>query len=814
MTVTPALTPPPGGLSEAEALGRRRAGRGNDVAIPQGRTYREILLRNAVTPLYGVLLAVAVLLLFADLPLDALFTAGPIVVYVGVGVFQEVRAKRQLDQISLLARPRVRLVRDGTLRVADPAEVVEGDLLVLEAGDQVPLDVVVIEGELEVDESLLTGESDYLLRVTGATLLSGTVIGAGRATCRVIRVGLASYANQLVLEARRWRDESTPLQRDVNRATGLIVGLVLLVSLPVVANLVLHGTLIGSPESVRVAAVLVSLVPQGLAMMIMVTYTLGAVRIATRGAVVQRLSAIEAMARVDTLCVDKTGTMTTRRMELVAFEPMAPVGEDEGWLRRLAGAVVASASTGTPSGEAIRRALPADPQPVLEELPFRSGRRWSALRLGGAFSGAYLLGATDALAASLTDAQRARVVARAGELAARGLRVLLLARGVEVGSFRGADGEARLPARLDALAIIGLAEEMRPRAADTLRDFSRAGVDLRVLSGDDPLTVGAVASSVGLRGADTPLGGDALAPLTDESLAAAVAEARVVGRVDPETKARIIDALRHRGRFVAMLGDGVNDILAMKRAQLGIALGSGTSAARGVSDLVLLHDDFDLLPATVQEGRRIVTGMQATLDLLLARTGYLLVLLLAAGLLGLPFPFTPRTNAAFALLTVGLPTVILALWVPPARAPRDMLRATAGFAIPAALAVVAICLPIYAGVTHLPVGVARTVLAGTAILCGIGLLSLLPSGLAPRDWRLWALIGGLLALLAVFLAVPFVREVFELERLPAEAWLALAALATAWTLALHAGRRVGGRWLARASLRLRRWRGAAGAGPG
>lgn len=770
------------GLTEAEAARRRAVGQGNDVPIPAGRTYWEIFRRNAFSPLYAVLLAVAALLVAVGLHVDALVTAGPIIVYVIVGVGQEVRAKLQLDRISLLTRPRARIVRDGVVREADPAEVVLGDLLEVRAGDQLPLDGRIVSGELEVDESFITGESEYQPREVGAHLRSGVIVAAGSGILEVEAVGLASYASQLLLQARRHRDEATPLQRDISRATLLIVSLVLVVSMPVAYAFLRLGADLLAPTTLRAAAVLVALVPQGLAMMIMVTYTVGALRIAAHGALVQRLAAVEAMSRVDTLCLDKTGTITSRVMRLAETLPAPLHGEAE--LRHVAGVVAASATTATPSTDALRRS-DASPQPVLDEVPFRSGRRWSALRLAGVAPGTYLLGAPERLFTAIPQEEAEPLREPALAMAGRGLRVLLLARADDGAALRDADGKVALPAPLQPIGLLGLGEELRLHAAETLRDFAAAGVELRILSGDDPITVAAVAGSVGFP-ATGVVHGAALAGLDDAQLPAAVSGARIIGRIEPELKARVVRALREAGRFVGMIGDGVNDILALKQAQLGIAMGSGTSAARGVSDIVLLRDGFDLLPRVVVEGQRIVAGMRATLFILLARTGYMLLILAGAGLLALPFPFTPRTNSALALITVGIPTLLIVFWVRPARPPRDLLRATASFAVPVAIAVAALCLPIYAAYLDRGAELARTALTSTAVLCGLGVLTLLPGG---RDRRLAMLVTGMIGLYALILSIPFLRSFFELASIPLTDLAILVGVVAAWTVAAHAARR-------------------------
>jgi cation-transporting ATPase E len=784
------------GLTDEEALRRRQAGLGNDARIPPSRTYVEILRRNAFSLANTVLFGVAALLLWLGLYVDALVTAGPVVVYVAVSVWQEARAKHALDRIALLARPRTRLRRGTSEREAELEELVRGDLVVLRAGEQVPLDGEIVDGRVEVDESLLTGESEYVTRGPGDRVLSGSVCGAGQATYRVDRVGTESLAPRLVAEARRYRERPTPLQRDVGRAMAGVAVVVVAASLLVALATVRAGQTPDPTSAAQAAAVLVALVPQGLQMMIVLTYSLGALRLAARGAVIQRLGAIEAMSRVDILCLDKTGTLTTAGMELAE---LVPIGE--GWnvdqLRSAVGAFAASVTVPNRVIHAIRREIPSAPLSVSDEVFFRSDRRWSAVRTTGPAAAAWILGAPEAMLAAADADTRAAVTRVAQRLAGGGLRVLVLATAPD-GALHDDDANSRLPDGIEPVGLVALNERVRPEAPRILRRFAEAKVELRILSGDAPDTVGAIAARIGLAAAAHPLRGSDLEALSDEKLTELLEQRGVVGRVEPSLKARIVRVLQQAGHSVGMVGDGVNDILALKGADLGIAMGSGAPATRGVSDIVLLRDDFGLLPPTVIEGRRIVAGMRATMNVLLARTAYMVLLVVAAAVLALPFPFTPRNNAVLALVTVGIPVVALALWVEPAAPPRRLIRATLRFTALVALAVAAVCVPIYVAFLDRGVAVAQTALTTATVGCGLAILTLLPPGSAPPaddsiggiSRRVWALIGAMGGVYLLALATPLLREFFELTLLSLADLALIGGLVAAWAGGLHVVARI------------------------
>jgi cation-transporting ATPase E len=788
------------GLSDAEAARRRAAGRGNRLAVPTGRTYREILLENVFTFVNNILFGLGFALLLLGRYSDALVSVGVVAANLLVGVVQEVRAKRILDRIALLTRPCATVIRDSQTRTLDPSEVVEGDLLILAPGDQVVADGHIVSGRIEVDESLLTGESHEVARHSGDPLYSGTFCASGTAVYVAEKVGSESLANQLTASARAFRRVLTPLQRQVHLVVRLILVLAVTLGLVVLADAVVDGT--GVVESVRMAVVIAGLVPNGLFLAIAVAYALAAIRISGKGLLVQQANAVESLSHVDTLCLDKTGTLTTGRLSL---RHLQPIDISEAHLRQLLGEFVASAQSGNRTTAAIGAACPASPRDASEEVPFVSARRWSALHLLD--SGTFVLGAPEVVAPfAFEDEVR--------DWANQGLRVLTFASAPDALSLYTPDGQARLPERLQPLGLIALEDELRPGARETLREFAVAGVKLKLISGDHPAAAYAIARQVGLASEQPPMSGSELAELDTAELQRVVSSADVFGRIGPRQKHAIIQALRDQGHYVAMVGDGVNDVLALKQANLAIALQSGTQAARSVADLVLLEDSFEALPRVVLEGQRIVRGLLDILRLFLVRVLYTALLIVFVGVVQAGFPLGPRHNALLALLTVGIPTLALAAWARPERLPTGgMLRWLAHFVAPAAWSMallgfvvyMAYFLPARAAALHFAPGLeqadalaaartlAQTALTTISIMCGLALVvfaeppSPFWTGGAPlsRDPRPTLLAVGLLAVYAAIILVAPLRNLFDLAPLRASDLACLSAAAVAWAAALR-----------------------------
>jgi cation-transporting P-type ATPase E len=782
---------PDAGLSTAEAAARAGRGLGNDARIATGRTYPEILRDNVLQPV-NILLGIICLVLAAlGLYGDAAVTIVLVLVNVVVGLVQEVRAKRSLDRLSVLTRPTATVIRDGTELTIDPTGVVLGDLLLIRRGDQLLLDGKVSAGTFQADESLLTGESDRIPKILGSEVLSGSFCVDGEAHYVATRVGAGTFANQLTAGARAFRADRTPLQRDVAKVLRGMSLLVLVAAVPVLIRMYSQYGSLPAIETARAAAVLVALIPQGLVVMITVTYAMAIVRLAGQKALIQRSNAVESMSRVSVLCLDKTGTLTTPEIEVAEVHPLTAEAELVTWL----GSFVASTSLQNRSSDAIHARYPDGVKlAVAEEVPFSSELRWSAIRVSdGALTGAFVLGAPEVLGPRLASVpgghgEMDRLVA---EKAGQGLRVVLFARrqGATL-PLIGLDDQATLPAELEPMGVLVLQEQIRPDARATLARFADAGVTLKLISGDNPVTVAALARQVGLSLDGEAISGLELAEMDDAQLSEAVRTRSVFGRVPPSLKARLVGTLRESGEWVAMVGDGVNDILSLKQAQLGISMQSGSQATRAVADIVLLDDSFSALPEAVLEGQRIIAGMHDSLAVFLTRVLYMALAILGASVVGLAMPVDPKLNTVVALLTVGIPALFLAVWARPQRSAPDALRQILRLVAPPAVALVVLGLPLYWWADPgAELERARTLFTTFAVFCGLALLPLLhpPFGRAQDgseqdhpDIRPTVLALVMLLLFGLFFIIPPLRDFFELTPLSWSDVLVTAVLASVW----------------------------------
>ncbi len=687
--------PPAGldGLSDREAAARLRGGEGNVAVTGTSRTYARILRTNVFSFYNTILFVIGAALLALGRYNDALISVGLGLLNAAISAVQEIRAKRKLDRLQLLSRSVVRVVREGRDVEVVPEDVVRGDVVRVGPGDQIVVDGPVLDGgRVEVDESLLTGESDVLVKAPGDQLLSGSLCVGGGGSQLAAAVGGASYANRLTADARGASADVTPLQRRIEFVVRLVMVLVVLMSVAILLQAALEG--FSLLRVVQTTAVLSGLVPYGLFFLISVAYTVGAVQTARRGALVQRVNAVESVSNVDVVCTVKTGSLTTGRLTLSDVEVVGTA--DEASIRHLLGSMARTATAPNLTTGALAAALPGERGAVREEIPFTSSLRWSALRTE---DGVLVLGAPDALAPRLGGAPLAERVAVRSAL---GLRVLVLARAADPAApLRDAGGKPRLP-DLEPLAVVALADELRPQVAETVVRLAAQGVALKVLSGDDPHTVAALARQVGLDGGQ-PVNGAELDPLTDADLDRVVAGATVFGRVAPEQKERLVAALRRRGHHVAMIGDGVNDARALKGAHVGVAMRSGSAVTRDVADIVLVDDSFAALLPAQEEGRRIIAGIAVSMHVFLARVATQGLVILTVTMLGLGFPYSP-TQVGLTLLTVGIPTLLLTAWARPDRPREDLLGDLARFVLPAAVVTAGFGAAVYAFLYRLVAG--------------------------------------------------------------------------------------------------------------
>jgi cation-transporting ATPase E len=694
---------------------------------------------------------------------DALFGL-VLVANSGVGIVQELRAKRTLDRLSVLNAPIATVVRDGSPAQVAAEQVVADDVLLVSPGDQLVVDGVVLDAAgLEVDESLLTGESDAVPKSAGDEVMSGSFVVVGHGHVRATHIGTAAYAVRLASEARRFELVHSELRDALNRVLAVVTWVLVPTAVLLVTTQLLHNASLTDAVRGSVAGV-VGMVPEGLVLLTSVAFAVGVVRLGRRGVLVQELPAIEVLARVDVVGIDKTGTLTEGTMTV---DEVRPVDAGAADVQAALGALAAAEPRPNASLHAIglRFAEPDGWSPV-RAVAFSSARKWSAVEFAG--RGTWLLGAPDVLLDPAGEPART-----AERLAAEGQRVLLLARSAEP-----LDGE-RLPRHVEPAALVVLAERVRPDAADTLRYFADEQVTVTVISGDSPRTVGAVAAALGLPRADHPRDAREL-PEGEEQLAAALGEDTVFGRVTPQQKRAMVHALQRRGHVVAMTGDGVNDVLALKDADIGVAMGGGSQAARTVADLVLLRSHFDALPDVVGEGRRVIANIERVANLFLTKTTYVALLALAVGVVRLPFPFYPRHLTIVSTLTIGVPAFFLALAPNRTRARPGLLARVLRFAVPAGVVAAAATFTGYALASTragLPLDAART--AATVVLFGIGMSVL---GLLARPLTLLRtlMLAGLVATFAAVCAAPVAREFLALTTLPPQVWVgALVVVACA-----------------------------------
>lgn len=785
----------PEGLSDSEVIARRERGQVNVVRFQTGRSYLQILRKNAFTFINTILFAIAVVLTLMSHFGDALVTAGLVLLNVVAGVAQESRAKWKLDRLALLARPKASVIRGGQERTVDPSEIVLGDVLVIRPGDQIVVDGEIVgDRRAEVDESLLTGESERIPKGPGDPVYSGTFCVRGSAFYEAQKVGADCTVNQLAAGARAFRQVKTPLQKEIDYLIRILVLVVGLLGLLLGISFFFHDVPV--VEGVRAAAVIVALVPQGLFFMTTISYGMAVLRVVGKGALIQEANAVESTSHVDLLCLDKTGTLTTNAITLETVLPLpGPRKRDRDELKAILGDYAVSAQSGNRTTAAIKAALGGQARAVKEEVPFSSEHKWSALAFDDpALPGVYFLGAPEVMQPHLVAA--ANLNSLTEELALQALRVLLFAHSAEVGPLRDATGEPRLPSGLTPLCLVSFSEELRPEAGATLRHFSELGIELKIISGDNPQTVAALAGQVGLPVDGGVVSGLDLDAMSEGELEAVAERATVFGRITPPQKERLVRLYRNTGHYVAMIGDGVNDVLSLKQAHLGVAMESGAQATRSVADIVLLGDSFAALPIALREGQRIVRGMEDVVRLLLTRTLYVLLLVVATQIVGVAFPVTPKHNSLLALLTVGIPIFAIAAWARPGAAPASVIRSASRFVWSAAstISVVAVAIYLYYLGTTGDVDIARTALTTAMVFCG---LLLIPFVEPPTqawvagdelsgDWRPTILAVGMLGLYACVMAIGPLREFFELIPLRASDYVLIGLVVALWALLLRA----------------------------
>jgi cation-transporting P-type ATPase E len=739
-----------GGLTAAQVQRRIAEGAVNDVGAAPTRSVGEIVRANVLTRfnyLIGTLLVI--ILLVAPIQ-DALFGLVAISNTL-IGIVQELRAKHTLDRLAVVSAARARVVRDGDLQQVPVEELVLDDIVLVGPGEQLAVDATVLEASgLECNEALVTGESDPVPKQAGDDVLSGSFVVAGHGTVRASRVGTASFAGRLTEQARDFSLATSQLRAGIDR----ILLVVMWVMAPTAVGLLVTQLLQSQDARAALAgsvAGTIAMIPEGLVLLTSVAFAASIIRLGRQDVLVQELPAVEGLARVDVVCFDKTGTLTTGEIRLSSVVRLDDAGPPGAPVEEALGAL-AHATDPNPTMAAVAEGCPA---PVgwtrIREVPFSSARKWSGATFAG--RGTWVLGAPEVL---LAEAQQSPTVCRrVDEAVADGQRVLLLAHADEP-----LDGP-RLPPGLEPVALLSLSEQLRADAPATIDYLQRQGVRVLLISGDHPATVGAIARDVGLACQARPIAGSQL-PDDDADVAALLTHHHVFGRVTPDHKRTLVRGLQRGGHVVAMTGDGVNDVLALKDADVGIAMGNGTSAARNVAQLVLLDNDFSAVPSVVAEGRRVIANVERVANLFLTKTVYATLLAIAVGVAMLPFPFLPRHLSLVGGLTIGIPAFFLALEPNERRARPGFVRRAALFSIPAGTAAAVATFAAFWLAEASPTATldeARTI--ATVTLFGLGVI-ILRLVCRPLNRLRRVLLYAMVALFALAATVPVANEFFAL----------------------------------------------------
>lgn len=630
------------GLSQKDVDEKIRRGECNGSFSIKSKSVGSIFADNIFTLFNLINVIIAVLVALVGAYRNLLFM-GVILCNIAIGIFQEIRSKRILDRLAVISAPKAHLIRDGAEKTFPVSDIVTGDIMLLSAGGQICADGVVSYGEIDVDESLLTGESETVTKKPGDELYSGSFVVSGSARAEVTRVGAQAYANSISASAKKPKKRRSEMMTAINT----IISTVSICILPF-ALILFTKALFAAREDLRycvtsTAAAVIGMIPEGLVLLTSIALAVSSIRLAKRRTLCQDLYCVESLARVDVLCLDKTGTITTGKMKVSDVKPLDEAFPAESALSALAGAMGHDNRT----MEAIAERFPNGTAECTKKEPFSSARKWSGAQIEG--FGTLILGAPSFV---LPPEEYAKLSGECGEYSAKGQRVLLLAQ-----SDRPLP-EKSLPDVLSPKALVILSDEIRESAPETLRYFSEQGVTLKVISGDDPITVSNVAMKAGLPCADKYV--DA-AQLSDDEIPRAAQEYTVFGRVTPARKLELVRVLKAAGHKVAMTGDGVNDVLALREADCSVAMQSGSDAARCVSQLVLMDSDFASMPLAVQEGRRCINNIQRSAALFLVKTVFSFLLAFIFMFAASAYPFQPIQLTLISSLFIGVPSFLLAL---------------------------------------------------------------------------------------------------------------------------------------------------------
>ncbi|MFE2929278.1 MULTISPECIES: HAD-IC family P-type ATPase [unclassified Streptomyces] len=782
----PAPAVDPRGLTAAEVAERIARGEVNDVPVRSSRSIREIVRANVFTRFNLIIGVLWLIMLFVAPIQDSLF-GFVIIANTGIGIFQEWRAKKTLDSLAVIGEAKPTVRRDGVAAEISTSEIVLGDLVELGPGDKAVVDGTVAEADnLEIDESLLTGEADPVLKRPGDPVMSGSFVVAGGGAFTATKVGREAYAAQLAEEASRF----TLVQSELRTGISTILKYVTWMMVPTAIGLIISQLVVKNndfKESVaRTVGGIVPMIPEGLVLLTSVAFAIGVVRLGRKQCLVQELPAIEGLARVDVVCLDKTGTLTEGGMDVTEVRTLG--GADDAYIGDVLGALGSSDPHPNASLQAIVDAYPdGEKWLCTRTLPFSSARKYSGASFdeGGGRESSWLLGAPDVLLPEQDPA-----LTEIEQLNEQGLRVLLLARAQ--GALDGPD----IAAGAVPSALVVLEQRLRPDAAATLAYFDDQRVAAKVISGDNAVSVGAVAGKLGLPGAEHTM--DARRMPTDaDEMATAMEENAVFGRVTPQQKRDMVAALQSRGHTVAMTGDGVNDVLALKDADIGVAMGSGSEATRAVAQIVLLNNSFATLPSVVAEGRRVIGNITRVATLFLTKTVYSVLLAVLVVCTQVDYPFLPRHLTLLSTLTIGIPAFFLALAPNKERAHPHFVRRVMRYAIPSGVIAAVATFATYLIARHHYTGPGALDAETSAATLTLFLVSMWVLAIIARPYTWWriALVAAMGLAFLIVLVVPWLQDFFALKLIGVTMpWAAVAIAVVASAGLEYAWRLVGRRF--------------------
>ncbi len=678
------------GLTGKEVSERKASGLVNTVESKVSRSYKSIIIENVFNWFNMVLVILGIALYLVDDIISAISATGIIALNILVSTVQEIRAKRRLDKIALLLRPKVNVIRDGVKVEIDQTEIVKDDIIHLASGDQAPVDgELLAQRSLEMDESALTGESSAVRKKIGDTIYSGSFCISGEAYFRADALGPDTFASKMLTSARTYKRKLTPLQIETNSVTKLLISIAGIIFVIEIIFSIITGKYSSLGEALRTATIILDIVPIALFLLITLTYMIAALRMADSGVLLQRANSVEAMSHVDTVCMDKTGTITTNRLIFEDFIYYTDKEEAEKLIRIFAEATGSKNRT----VQVLAETFGTEKSTLVEEVQFSSERKFSAVRTekdGEEY--VIYMGAWSVLEKYVSDSEGISEIVSG--LSKKGLRTVALCKG------NGSLYENEEPVIHSGMTLIGIAsiaDEVRSDCRKTMDFFMENGIEIKVVSGDDPETVDALFSIANIPGERKMITGDRFDTLEGEERDRAILETNIFGRMKPEQKEIIVDSLKNSGRYVAMVGDGVNDVKAIKAANVGVSLESGSGAARGAADIVLMKDNFGALPKALREGRRTVSGMRDILKVYLTRNFVLMFIIIFVLLIfNNPAPLLPVQNAMYAFLTVSAYAFLMTLWAQPDSNKEPVLPNVIKFAVPAAFLISMFGIAVYA----------------------------------------------------------------------------------------------------------------------